>query len=78
MLRHSWRLLGWEDTLRGAVVETLWYCTTCKDQRMHVTREDWDSPCPGPSEEVIELFAEEAEAGYDQSQLKPGEPKAED
>lgn len=76
MLRHNYRLLGWEQSLTGAVVDTMWVCTNCRDQRVWVTPDDWKADCPGPPEEVIEVLAEEAEEGYDPS--KPREPRTED
>lgn len=70
MLRHHYRLLNWEKTLTGDVVQTMWQCLHCKDTRLTVTPDDWGSECSGIDDERLDDLLKEAEEGYD-----PKDPK---
>lgn len=73
MWRHNYRLQGWEDTLMGAVVDTRWICIHCQDEKLHVTPVEWEAECPGPSKEMLEALAIEAERRGDTDKLEQKE-----
>lgn len=68
MLRHSWRLQNWEATLQGAVVDTFWRCPHCGSTSVHVTPEEWEEECLGPS--LDEIYAQMEKQGGDDTRTE--------
>jgi hypothetical protein len=50
-MTHLYHLRNWWDLTKfGETVQTLWMCARCGETKLHVTPEDWRTPCPGTPE----------------------------